>query len=576
MPTNKITGNKLADMMYGNPEGAAFGFFPQMGRRGQSRPPAPQPQQMVVDDRAMELPSFGDVDLSVPTPANRALGQRMVQRDVDLKRQADQDMSPLEKLAGGMQAGRLIGSGLVQAVKSIPTAVTQGGKAAEDYIAKNIYQPNVPKAYEYAGDVSDFLTSLETDYKIPPIMPEALALQFLAGPATKQAGKAAKRGALDAAMRLERGMEPIVNRALEGGGLPREMAQAMGANTQSNVIKPKDGNWLNSGSIERDFEKLKRFDRASGSRSDPRDSMAEMKATYTPEVLAVMSPETQAHVAQAMQDLERKVALNNWVDSNLTNYVKKQMGTPDDPVRKLAEQGIVHTPSGEVGIQSYKAPDVRAAEGREALGVSDAAKAWEDAADVSISPLTIKSLHRDYREPWMENANPNTKIYEPTNNFDSQALGFDHIMDVLREDLTTGRIRPEQLNKVSMEQAVRRTAEYDQELADKMNAARASQREGLPVYKEYPEGFRWVELNKPGSFASESESMGHSVRGYEPPKGHPDWTEASGDSGSLNYGHGGWEAIKSGKAKVYSLVDSKGAPHTTVEVAQVPHPISTS
>ena len=139
-------------------------------------------------------------------------------------------------------------------------------------------------------------------------------------------------------------------------------------------------------------------------------------------------------------------------------------------------------------------------------------------------------------------------------------------MDVLREDVTSGRIRPEQLSKVSMEQAVRRTADYDQELAAKMSAARAAQREGLPVYKDYPEGYKWVQLNRPGDFAAESEAMGHSVRGYEPPKGHPDWVEGSGDRGYLGYGVGGWDAIKSGKAKVYSLVDAKGDPHVTVEV----------
>ena len=59
--------------------------------------------------------------------------------------------------------------------------------------------------------------------------------------------------------------------------------------------------------------------------------------------------------------------------------------------------------------------------------------------------------------------------------------------------------------------------------------------------------------------------MGHSVKGYEPPKGHEDWTEASGSHGYSGYGHGGWEAIKSGKAKVHSLVDAKGHPHVTVE-----------
>ena len=127
-------------------------------------------------------------------------------------------------------------------------------------------------------------------------------------------------------------------------------------------------------------------------------------------------------------------------------------------------------------------------------------------------------------------------------------LGFDHIIDVLKQDLASGRIRPEQLSKVSMEQAVRRTFEHDQELAAKMNAQRAAAREGLPVYKDYPEGYRWIELNKPGTFAAESDAMGHSVRGYEPPKGHPDWVEGSGDMGSPSYGHGGWEAIKDRKS----------------------------
>jgi hypothetical protein len=90
----------------------------------------------------------------------------------------------------------------------------------------------------------------------------------------------------------------------------------------------------------------------------------------------------------------------------------------------------------------------------------------------------------------------------------------------------------------------------------------------LPVVKEYPEGYKWVELNKPGSFATESDAMQHSVRGYEPEKGHEDWVPLSGTGGRKDYGHGGWEAIKSGKAKVYSLIDETGKPHVTVETVR--------
>ena len=116
-------------------------------------------------------------------------------------------------------------------------------------------------------------------------------------------------------------------------------------------------------------------------------------------------------------------------------------------------------------------------------------------------------------------------------------MNFDHVIDVIKEDLAAGRLKPEKLNTLSVEQAVRRTADYDLELAKKMNAERASARANLPVYKEYPdEGLKWVQLNRPSDFAAESDAMGHSVRGYEPPVVHPDWVEGSGDTGRLSYG----------------------------------------
>jgi hypothetical protein len=184
-------------------EQAAFGIYPQAGKRGQRKPTAKeQLAQIFSDDRAMELPKLEDYDLSVPTMENRALSQRISARQADLKRQSDEAMSPLEKIAGGIQTGRLIGSGMYQAAKSLPTAITKGGKAAEEYIAENIYKPNQPKAYEYAEDVGNFLQSLESDYKIPPIIPQAMMLQNVIGPATRQAGRAAQQGARQGALNL--------------------------------------------------------------------------------------------------------------------------------------------------------------------------------------------------------------------------------------------------------------------------------------------------------------------------------------------------------------------------------------
>ena len=629
-------------------------FYPRVGNIRNKNFRSAQPPAFVEDPRAMDLPQYGDVDLSVPTKENLELGRRMAERDAQLRRQQQADRSPLEKLAGGLQAGRLIGSGLVQSVASIPTAITKGGKAAEEYIAENMYKPTQPLAYEYAGDVGDFLEKLETEYKIPPVLPEAVALQFLTGPATSQAMRTAGRGAEQAGRAIERRMEPVVKGALESGGLPREMALGMGANTQSNVVKPYGGNWLGGGEKlgipENDLRRLKR-NTAGG--NDPVEMLRHMHERYTPEALAGMQEERRQYTLEGIAQLERDVALNNWVDRNLTNYVKKEMGTPDDPVRKLAEEGIIHTPLRDDLDRMEYLQATRKAEGypAEGMGKSALAKQWENLADDAIRVTKagkiqemadisakldqartemndhLKKLDQDFlvrmgehvgnkdfnpkevemlmkmppiqkaeilgdtkfaelkdnlyqlmaREqgfekragelnPFVAKLDPETRLYSGS----TYDLGFDHILDVLREDINSGRIRPEQLNKVSMEQAVRRTFEYDQELAKKMEAARLTARAELPVYKEYPEGLKWVELNRPGDFAAESDAMGHSVRGYEPPEGSPDWTKGSGDSGYSGYGLGGWEAIKKGKAKVYSLIDAKGEPHVTIEVGAYP------
>jgi hypothetical protein len=517
----------------------------------------------------------------------------MTERENQLRRQREADRSPLEKLAGGVQAGRFLGSAMTQAVNSLPTRLVHGDEAAEKFMQERLYKPEQPLAYEYAGDVGDFLDKLETEYKIPPLMPEAVALQYLTGPATSQAMKAAGRGAEKAGMALERGMEPVVKGALERGGLPREMVMAMGANTQSNVIKPKGGNWI-GGDVEQALDPLitkgiianrevpygPQFDTAIVQRIADLKEKANMPGYKGGAKRVAEMLEEDLQDAVSTQNRVKNAAINKWVQSNLTNYVKKDMGTPDDPVRKLAEQDVSHLPQDLQNVEMTWTPEELAKTRKrfgfpeEETATNPTAKMWEQMADEMIAPSRATEFGEKARQqnPWLEKLNPYDTVYETMRGM-PEALGFNHIVDVLREDIAAGRIRPEQLNKVSMEQAVRRTFEYDQEMARKMNAARFTARAELPVYKEYPEGLKWVELNRPGDFAAESKAMGHSVKGYEPPEGHPDWTEGSGDSGSSGYGLGGWEAIKSGEAKVYSLVDAKGEPHTTIEVGKGKHPI---
>ena len=678
-------------------------FYPRVGNiKAKNFKPA-KPMPFIDDPRAMELPQFGDVDVGVASQQNLELGRRMVERENQLRRQREADRSPLEKAAGALQTVRLMGSALTQAINSLPTRMVHGDAAAEKFIEDRMYKPEQPLAYEYAGDVGNFLEKLETQYKLPPILPEAVALQYLTGPATSQAMRTAGRGAEQAGRAIERRMEPVVRGALEQGGLPREMVLAMGQGTQSNIMKREGGNWLNN-LTDPSLERLKT---RTGANNDPAETLRQVRERFTPEEIEALPENSRQNVINGIAQLERDVALNNWIDSNLSRYVKNEMGTPSDPIRLLIEkredeitakfaldqqraQRIADRAEAEpdprrkanltrqsaqmledaemnrdmaMKHKSHLPPDLQnpdtmwtpeyLAETRkrqgfpeEETGKTRASQMWEQMADETIYPANVGEIQghpanmarraeasakladyeakldaklfekfkkagidEDVIKKHLENslvthkaetigeADIARKLYENVGSFPSNlqfldeassknpwiskldpkdtvysgnvgGLNFDHVLDVLKEDLAAGRIRPEQLNKMSMEQAVRRTAEYDLELAKKMNADRASARADLPVYKEYPEGYKWVQLNRPSDFAAESDAMGHSVRGYEPPRGHPDWTDASGDYGYSSYGLGGWDAIKSGDAKVYSLVDAKGEPHVTIEVGK--------
>ena len=367
-------------------------------------------------------------------------------------------------------------------------------------------------------------------------------------------------------------------------GLPASMTNP----PVMNIIKPEGGNWRQIGKTEfgQNLKDSTSPRHMEGIRGNPKkvyeDTINKMDTVIERmKDAGQWNDETERAYANLRKQAENTYAIDTWVDSNLTNYVKKQMGTEKDPVRLLADEGISQF-AGEGAMRdalnwSYQqAADARKA--RKKLGMpedpmakTNMGKFWEIATDDLIGNKTISA--KEYKKKqgadapdWLKQVPDSTPFYGvPPHGLGSE-LGFDHIIDVLKEDLATGRIRPDQLNKVSMKQAVERTHQYNQDLAKAQEAAKAKRLEGLNVHKEYPEGYRWVQLDKPGQFAAESEAMGHSVRGYEPPRGHSEWTKESGEAGNLGYGLGGYEAIKRGDAKIYSLVDKEGRPHTTIEV----------
>ena len=421
-----------------------------------------------------------------------------------------------------------------------------------------------------------------------PLLPDDIAdatmsVAPLVGPLSKMATKGAKavgKGALDLAK-----SDAAYNLAQKAFASP-----ALAAARPMGVVKEPGGNWRSGfNGPEKSLEKLRR--KTAGG-MEPSDALSQMRQTYP---IETTHPDLLRQHEPIIANLQNDVAVNKWIDSNLKNYLKKQMGTVDDPIRKLGEEGITHLPDNEIANANalWRPGSHRERQGYpfEGFGKSEIAQGWEKLSDASISIDSAKDYIKElklndkmYNEvtsgrarnssvpEWLEKTSPETPIYSAKDNA-YRNLGFDHVLDVLKEDVAAGRIRPEQLSKVSMEQAVRRTHEYDQEMAKKMREAAIKQTEGMPVHKEYPGGYKWLELTKPKSKLPDDFST-WSKQDQDSFLALPDTQSKKILEDALKYegdtmGHcvGNYcPDVMEGKSRIYSLRDAKGEPHVTIEV----------
>jgi hypothetical protein len=355
----------------------------------------------------------------------------------------------------------------------------------------------------------------------------------------------------------------------------------------SQVIKPKGGNWL-TGDVERQTERLKQV-------------------------------EIDRDVAEELgigREAENTAALNNWVDKKLNKYIKNEMGTPEDPVRALAERGVLHfEPQQVFGDAPSTLMRKRAGVGMPTplFGKSETARRWEALADRAIDPYPAGSykygsLDENFRatNPWLEKVPDEALVYKAKGL--QREMGFDHLIDELRNSVNPESGLPanlrwsaKDLEKVTVPQAVERVAKINEwRAAQKAEADAAKARNPATfVVKEYPEQkMQWVELKTPeggelpeGTRRKQSSSTqgGLEVPGvgfveakYDPKTGL-DWEKAEKDAKKLmgrkpledalkyegeTMGHcvGGYcPDVMEGRSRIYSLRDKKGEPHVTIE-----------
>jgi hypothetical protein len=247
------------------------------------------------------------------------------------------------------------------------------------------------------------------------------------------------------------------------------------------------------------------------------------------------------------------------------------------------------------------------------MAKSEVGKGWENVADNLIAKKRAGTIapSPEYtsRYPWFDKVDPDTMIYKTQGDF-NKYTGMDHVMDILRQDLRSGALSPDKLKNITVDQAIERAANFDRAAAKKMREAVVKNTEGFPVHKEYPEGYKWIELTTPktvpkdyvlpegmkldtidhpryGLLHTVSDSKGitqieatdspekallqfYNRKGGEGYKTLEDALKYEGDT--MGHCVGGYcPDVASGRTKIFSLRDKRGEPHVTVEVRPQQH-----
>jgi hypothetical protein len=366
-------------------------------------------------------------------------------------------------------------------------------------------------------------------------------------------------------------------------------------------FKDRGGNWLDdimspANSLSSNIHRLKEL---SGVVDDP--------------FFASNLPEGEAHQQ-----------VSKWLDTKLSKYVKTEMGTADDPLLALAEQGISHTHPQQLG-GIYR-------ENQNLVSQSPLARAWENASTSHIDrpnaeyfqdPMVFNpQAGKPFIEthPWLSKLSADTPLYAFEFSDSLSELGFSHLTDELlnatRPDSNLPanlRLDPKKLDRVSVPQAVQLVDKINKWRAENMQAAELARSQNPAVHpiKEYPEGYKWVEIKNPeydpsklteadlpedyvvNSIKYPDETYGFTVgdassgrevtKAFDTPQealqnyfeqhGHPALQDALSYEGDV-MGHcvGSYcKKVNAGSTQIYSLRDARGEPHATIEARTAPY-----
>ena len=370
---------------------------------------------------------------------------------------------------------------------------------------------------------------------------------------------------------------------------------ALGA-VLAGVIKPRGGNWI-PGDVESSISNLLRKEYSPESVQQQREAldMARQRG-YGEDMIRGLE--------EAVQQRETPIALNRWIEGPLTKYIKRDLATPEDPVRKLADQGILHMGIPQtIGASSRGVQAARKLAGfpEEGLSTTPGGSLWENLSDRVINSGPARYLQEEPKmmaeNPWMQKLDPESTVYNMPSSIE-RGLGLDHLVDELNNALNPESglprnllLRPEQMQQMGMEKAVRHVDAINKWRATQQAATNAELANKAAMLREYPDtpempnpkGLRWVELkakdvNPPDGYEYDKRT-GMYIDPWD--EASQPWTPKQDRKAAkeelekqLKYegdtmGHcvGGYcDDVLEGNSRIFSLRDAKGEPHVTVEV----------
>lgn len=277
-----------------------------------------------------------------------------------------------------------------------------------------------------------------------------------------------------------------------------------------------------------------------------------------------------------------------WLERALTKYYKNDFGSPDDPLRDLAERGLHYdtemTPDRwQRIVNDYLLEDSL----QDILFPSNQTGGMPGAGD-DLRGQTLAAM------PWLARVPATDKLY----GISGGGLDLEHFSDEFANALKSPEasglpmdlaVRPESLGRMTFPQAVERVGRINQFRAKEMERAALGNLDSPAVqtFKEYaddnPMGLRWAELKAPDPEGGlpEGWQMSPDRDGFLSPEGeffytypgqgqYDDALQQALDYEGNTMGHcvGGYcDDVMSGRTRIFSLRDAKGEPHVTIETS---------